>query len=426
MPKSQIRLIFIFGLTVLVTVCALVMCRDPDLVADLTEEEIEWIRETRSLIMDSYVREVDSESLVYSALEGMVTSLDDYCAFYDPESEQTYKENTNGEHVGIGLKLRKTEAGVGVHFAYADSPAEQAGLQPNDLVVSIDGTSTRDLSLEECQERIKGTPGSTCMLVCDRPAQDGQLTFRVIRRVVTQPSVFGERVVDAQLGVGYMRVTGFNKGTRDAVIGAVASLKEKGARSLILDLRCNHGGLLEAALETANLFVGEGVLLRTQGRSPKANHIYEASPKLLRFPDVPVVILVNGHTASAAEVLAGTLQDHGRAVIAGSRTFGKGVVQSAFIRNFGEDVVVKLTTARYFTPLGRCIDNHMGNGENGQGGIEPDVSIDLTDEQSRVLRRHMSKRNVPNRYLEAILGDEAGKTCPDDQLDGALRILRDR
>lgn len=391
--------------------------------ADFDPDEFEWFARTRSLILNNYVEEVDSRRLTYSALEGMVTSLDDYSTFYFPEQEEDFQEKTRGERVGIGVRLALFDDRMVIRYPIPGSAAEKAGLRSWDRIVEIDGLATDGIGYTKGHTLLRGEEGSICSLAYVRGDSAKRRTAEIERSKVIHPTIFGSCVIENSDPVGYLRISGFNRGTAEELTGTINSLKEEGATALIVDLRFNPGGLLEEALDVANLFVGQGVLLRTRGRSTESGKVYEAQASLLRFPDTPLVLLVNGSTASAAEVLAGTLQDHKRAVLLGSRTYGKGVVQSAITEHFGEDVVIKLTTARYYTPLGRCIDRKFTNSDAGMDGLEPDFTIPAASRDLRKLRSHLREREIPNAWLEAWLGDENDESVTDVQIEKALALL---
>ena len=393
----------------------------------LTPEELRWINEARSLILDCYVDEVDDRSLVYSALDGMVSSLDTYCTFYSPEEEQRYHEDTKGEYVGIGLELDPHSSMALVLYPFPYSPAEKAGLKPGDRIIEIDGIAAAGRTRTEVEDLLRGPPDSICILVVapgDNGSDNGsRRRLEIERKRVAENTAFNPCLVNDELGIAYMRIRSFNNGTANEVIRAVRRLKQEGARSLILDLRFIMGGLLNSALHTANLFQGDGILLRTRGRGADSNRTFTATSKRHLFPDIPLVLLVSRYTASAAEVLAGTLQDHERAVLVGERTFGKGVVQSAFSRDFGGEVIIKLTTARYYTPLGRCIETRRDRQLTGGSGLEPDFTWNLSRRSSDSLKRFLRSREVPEAYFDEVLGEEAGRLCSDGQFLAAVRIL---
>ena len=392
---------------------------------DYNAEESEWFARTRSLILQNYVEEVDSRHLTYSALKDMVTSLDDYSTFYFPEDEEGFQEKTRGERVGIGVRLGLFDDRMVVRFPIPSSPADKAGLRPWDRIVSIDGQETDGTGYHDGRGLLRGPEGSTCRVVYARGERAERRTVMIDRAKAIHPTVFGSRLIDRPDAetVGYLRISGFNKGTAEEIIDTITSLKGDGASALIVDLRFNPGGLLEEALDSANLFVGDGVLLHTRGRSTESAKVYRAQSDKLRFPRIPLVLLVNGSTASAAEVFAGTLQDHKRAVLLGARTYGKGVVQSAITENFGDDVVIKLTTARYYTPLGRCIDRKFTNSDTGSDGLEPDFTIPVASRDLRRLKTFLREREIPNAWIEAWLGEEHEESAKDIQIEKALALF---
>jgi len=389
--------------------------------SELTKEEIAWINETRAWILHNYVKDVDPRELTYSALWGMVSSLDDYSTFY--EEELGFEEKSQGIYEGIGAFM-DFDDGVKVRYPFPGSPAEKAGLGPGDRVLEINGTSTEGMDFDQASRLLRGPRGTSCtLLVADAKTGDRR-TVEVVRDRIKEESVFLDHMIDKDAEIGYLRVSSFIKKTCGDLEKAVQGLSAKGAKSLVIDLRFNYGGLLEEAIQAANLFIGNGILLRTRGRAQKANHVFMASPDRLRFPRITLVLLVNGSTVRSAEAFAGTLQDRKRAVLVGSRTFGKGVVQTAVRKNFGKEVVIKITTARYYTPLGRCIEQSIGNENGALSGIEPDFTIPMKPRDERKLETFLEKREIPSPYLDAVLGKEATKTVPDVQLDAALKLLK--
>jgi|GEM_PF-1092022 len=386
----------------------------------LADEPVRWIAETLDLIVDSYVDEVDPQQLIYAALEGMVTSLDEYSEFYRPDEEEAFNEKAVGTFGGVGLSLI-SDGRVRVRYPYPSSPAEDAAIRPGDEILEIDGRAVSGLPLEEVMALLKGPERSSCRITLRRQGSAPQI-LKIVREKIVKPTVFGERMIDAELGIGYFRIKGFHQGTRKEMVRTVEQLKAQGASCLVIDLRFNHGGLLRSGLEAANLFVNEGVLLRTQGRSLRANELYRASSSLCIDASIPLILLVNGQTASAAEVFAGTLHDHRRALLMGSRTFGKGWVQSAYRREFGEPVIIKLTTARYYTPLGRSFsrDDHAGD----RGGLEPDFVVTIETSDRKKIQKHLRSREIPTPYLEDVVGPLPHAGVEDRVLRKAVQLVR--
>jgi carboxyl-terminal processing protease len=410
-----------------VVIVLLLSTRDPveaeERWQNMTREEVKWLREARSLILRNYVEEIDSRRLVYSAMKGMVESLDDYSTFYFPEDEQDFQEKTLGEYQGIGSDI-DWDGGMFIKYPGPGSPAEKAGLLPGDRILEIDGRNVIALGYRKGVSMIKGPRGTSCRLLVRRPSTGKTWTVEVLRDVICTTQIFMERIVRNHPGIGYLRLKGFHRGTGEELTAAIGRLKSEGAEALIVDLRFNYGGLLDEALSTTNLFLGEGILLHTRGRAKQADNTLRADPKRLRFPRITLVLLVNYSTVSAAEVFAGTLQDRMRAVVVGNRTFGKGVVQTAMTMHFGEDVVIKMTTARYFTPLGRCIEKKIGNNAGGAGGIEPDYTIPMDPKDVRELKKFISKRDIPTPYLADVIGvEEAERPLDDCQFRAALSLL---
>jgi carboxyl-terminal processing protease len=322
-------------------------------------------------VENSYLEPVSQRELVYGAIEGMMSRLDPHSVFMRPELFKALRDETSGEFDGLGLELTIRNEQLLVISPMADSPGERAGLLPGDQLLSIDGTPTRDLTLVDAMRRLKGPLGSPVVLEVMR---DGfsvprQLT---LRRDRLNPQSVEWRVLDAAHRYVYVRVKAFQDRTasqgrtdralRQALDEARVAVKGE-LRGLVLDLRNDPGGLLDQAVRVADTFLAGGVIVTTEGRNRRTVEVEKAHQKDTE-PNYPLVVLVNKGTASASEIVAGALQDHRRAVIMGTQTFGKGSVQSIIDLEDGSGL--KLTVARYFTPHHRSIQ---------ELGITPDVLV---------------------------------------------------
>ncbi|HET6440588.1 MAG TPA: S41 family peptidase [Anaeromyxobacter sp.] len=314
-------------------------------------------------IENVYVEPVQEQDLVYGAIDGMVARLDPHSAFYRPEAYRQVREETAGVFDGVGLEL-SVEAGLlTVVSPMADSPAEKAGIRPGDRVVSIDQVSTRDMPLADATRRLRGPAGSAVVVEVMREGFESPQRLSLLRDRVHAQSVEW-RVLDADRGYLYLRVKSFQERTDSS---AMRALDEGRAavhgeiRGMVLDLRNNPGGLVDPAVRLADLFLPAGIIVVTEGRDKRDVEVRRAHEKGTE-PGYPLIVLVNRGTASASEIVAGALQDNGRAVILGSQTFGKGSVQTIIEMDDGSGL--KLTTARYYTPHHRSIQEQ---------GITPDV-----------------------------------------------------
>lgn len=354
----------------------------------------------------NYVREIPAQDLIYGAVRGMLATLDPHSAFLDPAQYAAMKSEAQGEFGGIGVELVKRPDGVVVVERYEDSPALKAGLLVDDVIVAVNGISIVGRSLAEVVRRIKGPQGTTVRLTVRRPQDrpdemdsaepEDQLRLTLVREKIRVISVNTRVLGD---GLGYIRIRTFTERTAEDVAQALRTLKELAPiRGLILDVRDNPGGLLDEAVRVADMWLRRGLIVSTEGRSQSFDREM-AHPKGTE-PGYPISLLVNGGTASASEIVAGALQDHRRARIIGTQTFGKGSVQTVIELEDGS--ALKLTIARYFTPKHRSI---MGV------GITPDVVV---------------PQRISDRPVTASAGLDLAVPLPDPQLDAAVADVRRR
>ena len=318
-------------------------------------------------IQRDFIDTVPMDIMYRRTAAGFVRELDDpYTALLSPDALGRVRENATGRYAGIGIEIDVRDGFVTVIAPIAESPADSAGIRPGDRILKVDATATVGLTLDEVQQTLRGPAGTSVSLVIER-AEVERPTLTLRRRQIAYHPV--QRRLVAQNGIGYVELATFSESAAIELRRAVDSLRAAGARSLILDLRGNPGGLLEQGVAVADLFLGEGVTLAsTRGRTPEANQEFTDQARE-RWPEMPVVVLVDSGTASAAEIVAGAVQDHGRAVLVGSPTYGKGSAQNVFPVAGG--LGLKLTTARWFTPEGRSIERDS----SGAGGISPDVAV---------------------------------------------------
>jgi carboxyl-terminal processing protease len=352
--------------------------------------------EVLASVENNYVEAIPEEQLVYGAIDGLVSKLDPHSVFLRPEVYRAMHDEAIGEFDGLGLEVTIEGDALVVVTPVADSPAERAGLHPGDKILSIDGESTRDLTLTDALQRMRGAPGTRVVLEIMREGFQAPLKLTLVRDRVRMQSVEW-RPLDAARRIAYVRVKAFQDRTdralRKALDDARAAFKGE-LQGLVLDLRNNPGGLLQQAVRVSDLWLTQGVIVSVEGRS-RANVEIERAHEKDTEPGYPIVILVNKGTASASEIVAGALQDHGRCVLLGSTTFGKGSVQSIIELEDGSGL--KLTVARYFTPKHRSIHGH---------GITPDVVVEVPPP-------------TPGPR------DPKAPAPPDPQLDRALAWLQD-
>jgi carboxyl-terminal processing protease len=332
----------------------------------LNAAEAAQLAEVMQRVQRDYVDEVENPELIDDALRGLVGGLDPYSSYLDADEYADLRVSTAGTYAGIGIEVSTADHALRVVRPFRNSPAATAGIQSGDMIAAIDGTPVGN-DLDAAMARMRGPRGSSVKLAVTRAGQALPLEFTVERAQVDVHSV---ATVALAGGYVYARISTFSDTTAADFASGVARLRrdlQSKPRGIILDLRNNAGGVLESAVEVADQLLEDGVIVTADGRTPAARFTMHATPGEA-LPGVPVVVLVNGSTASAAEILAGALQDHHRAVLLGRRTFGKGSVQTVMPLARGR--AIKLTTSRYHTPSGRSIQGR---------GIDPDYTFDSVD-----------------------------------------------
>ncbi|MBB3190115.1 S41 family peptidase [Halomonas cerina] len=323
--------------------------------------EIQAFAEVFERIKRAYVEEIDDATLLRNAMRGMLSELDPHSTYLDQAAYQSLQESTQGEFGGVGIEVGKRDGQLTVITPIDDTPASRAGLQAQDVILRIDDTPTEGLSLQEAVDLMRGAPGTAIRLTILRQGEEAPRTLELTRKIIRTESVKQELL---EPGYGYLRISQFQARTGEQVVDALAALTRDGPlEGLVLDLRNNPGGVLQAAVDVADAFLDSGLIVYTEGRLPDTQMSFSASSETTA-PDVPLVVLINGGSASAAEIVAGALQDQRRGVVMGTESFGKGSVQQ--IMPLGNDEGLKLTTALYFTPGGRSIQAQ---------GIAPDVEV---------------------------------------------------
>ena len=327
-----------------------------------TYDELETLADVLSIVEQNYVEPVEPSKLVTGAINGMLRSLDPHSSYMTPELYKEMQVETEGEFGGIGIEITIKDDLLTVVAPIEDTPAWRAGIQPGDRIIKVDGTSTMDMTLMDAVRRMRGKKGEAVVITIIREGLDQPKDYSIVRDIIHVASVRYEMLPD---NWGYVKIRSFSKETSSDLRKALADLKDKGSRGLILDLRNDPGGLLNQAVEVSEMFLKKGELIvYTRGRIPAQNREYTAQ-NTLGDERYPMVVLVNRGSASASEIVAGALQDLKRAVLVGTQTFGKGSVQT--IIPLKDNAGLRLTTAKYFTPAGRQI----------QGvGIAPDIVVE--------------------------------------------------
>ena len=324
-------------------------------------EDLKIFAEIFGKIKSDYVEDIDDSQLLNDAIKGMLDGLDPHTVYLDPESFREMNIDTHGEFGGLGLEVTMENGVIRIVAPIDDTPAHKAGLKSGDLIISMDGVQVKGLSLGESVSLMRGKPGSEIVLTIVRKDRPEPFEVTLKRAIIQLESVRAELL---ETGFGYVRVIQFQTGTATSLRQQLARLaREAGTalKGLVLDLRDNPGGVLDGAIQVSDTFLRDGLIVSTRGRAEDSEVTFSASPKDY-LNDAPLVVLVNGGSASASEIVAGALQDHGRALILGTTTFGKGSVQTILPMLNG--AALKLTTARYYTPNDRSIQ---------ATGITPDV-----------------------------------------------------
>lgn len=332
-------------------------------LSDLPLQDVRTFTEIFGRIKSDYVEEVDDKTLLEYAIRGMLSGLDPHSSFLNEEDFKELQVGTSGEFGGLGIEVGMEDGFVKVVSPIDDTPAEHAGVKAGDLIIRLDDTPVKGMSLNDAVKIMRGKPGSDITLTIVREGVEKPLKLVVTRAVIKVTSV-KSRVLEP--GFAYLRITNFQSKTADALAKALKKLRKDNSgslRGLVLDLRNNPGGVLNAAVSVSDAFLDDGLIVYTQGRAADSKLEFRATGDDV-LDGAPMVVLVNGGSASASEIVAGALQDHQRAIIMGSKTFGKGSVQT--ILPMKNTTAIKLTTARYFTPSGRSIQAE---------GIEPDIVL---------------------------------------------------
>jgi carboxyl-terminal processing protease len=322
--------------------------------------------EALDIIERDYYRPVDGGGLLNSSLDAAVSSLHDrFSNYFSPRDYRDFAESTDGSFTGVGMTVEKASDGLRVVSVFDGTPAKRGGLRPGDVIVQVDGRSIAGRSSDEATTQIKGPPGTTVALTLRHGG--GTRTVRLRRERVEIPVVKSSMRRAGGRPVAYVRLTSFTSGAHGEVGGAVRRLLARGAKGVVLDLRDNGGGLLNEAVLVSSVFLPDGKVVTTRGRS-RAEHTYDATGDAISTK-IPVVVLVNAQTASASEIVTGALQDRHRATVVGTRTFGKGVFQE--VERLSNGGALDITVGEYFLPSGR---NLGGGGVKRGAGLSPDVS----------------------------------------------------
>ena len=366
--------------------------------------EVRMFTEALDRIRMSYVEEIDDKTLLENAIRGMLAGLDPHSAYVDGSDFGALQETTTGQFGGLGVEVGRENGYIKVISPIDDTPADRAGIQAGDLIIRIDGKPLREMLPEEAAQLMRGEPGTKVTITVAREGME-PFDLSIVREVIAIASV-RSRVLEP--GYGYIRISQFRVNTGNELEEEIEKLyaDNDGLKGMIVDLRNNPGGVLQASVNVVDTFISQGRIVYTEGRLEGKNMSFSANRKTVAS-DVPLVVLINNGSASASEIVAGALQDHGRAIIMGTRSFGKGSVQT--VLPLDEERAIKLTTSLYFTPKGRSIQAQ---------GIVPDIIVDdaFVTRRSRNVSQY-NEADLPGRLNNANNDEEAQN---EDEMAEAL------
>ena len=376
-------------------------------------DELRTFAEIFAKIKSDYVELVDDKELLENAVRGMLEGLDPHSAYLNGDSYSDLREGTTGEFGGLGIEVGMENGFIKVISPIDDTPAQKAGIKTGDLIIKLDEKHVKGMSLNDAVEIMRGNPGEKIILTITRENEEKPLIFTLIRDVIKVKSV---RFDTLEPGFGYLRISSFQSHTVEGLREVIDQLKQDNNNQLkgvVLDLRNNPGGILNAAIGVTDMFINKGLIVYTEGRIKDSKLKFNAKPNA-KLPDIPLIVLVNAGSASASEIVAGALQDHGRGIIMGEKTFGKGSVQTVLPMN--NNAALKLTTARYYTPNGRSIQ---------ASGVVPDIVIDkvkisrIEDASDARVKESDLRGHLDNGLEEALVteGDKELENDTDEKED---------
>jgi len=408
-PKLQNYFLLFSGLFagVLLSIGHGVFAEKDEVRATLPVEELRTFSDVFGRIKNDYVVDVDDKELIENAIRGMLSGLDPHSAYLDAEEFTELQVGTTGQFGGLGIEVGMEDGFVKVIAPIDDTPAERAGVQAGDLIIRLDDTPVKGMSLNDAVKIMRGKPGSAIELTIVREGLDKPIKINITRDIIKVKSVRA-RMLDP--GYGYLRISQFQSKTADYMVDAIDDLikENKGPlKGLILDLRNNPGGVLNGAVAVSDAFLTKGMIVYTEGRIADSRLRFNATPDDI-IDGAPLVVLVNQGSASASEIVAGALQDHKRAIIVGAKTFGKGSVQT--ILPLSSDSALKLTTARYYTPSGRSIQAE---------GITPDIVLETIEVAQVETNIEPLKESDLTHHLKNGNGDKSDKDKGDAKDDSS-------
>ena len=384
-------------------------------------EDLQAFTEVFSRVKSDYVESVDDKKLIEDAIRGMLNGLDPHSSFLNTTEFSDLKIGTTGQFGGLGIEVGMENGFVKVISPIDDTPAARAGVKASDIIIKLDEKSVKGMTLNEAVKMMRGKPNTSINLTIVREGEPKPLVIQITREIIRVKSVKNRML---EPGYGYVRITNFQSRTTTDLLKAVSDLqKEERLKGMVLDLRNNPGGVLNGAVGVSDAFINDGLIVYTEGRIDDSSHRYLATPGD-SLNGAPLVVLLNGGSASASEIVAGAIQDHKRGIIMGTKSFGKGSVQT--IQELRNGSAVKLTTARYFTPKGRSIQAK---------GIEPDIVLSTlklsadnekadTSYSEKDLDGRLSNPNGEGEGSEKVKPESENLAQTDFQLYEALNLLK--
>ena len=421
-----LSLVVILGFGIGISSAVLAGKDKADVVIDsetLPYEDLRTFTEIFGRIKRDYVEPVSDKKLLEDAIRGMLSGLDPHSAYLIGEEYQELKEGTTGQFGGLGIEVTMENGFIKVVSPIDDTPAQKAGIKAGDLIIKLDDKPVKGMSLNDSVKLMRGEPGSKIVLTIVREGEEAPLKLTLSRDIIKVKSVKSKSL---DKGYGYVRISSFQSGTGDSLKEALATLKKENGgalKGLVLDLRNNPGGVLNAAVDVTDAFIKSGLIVYTQGRIENSEMRFNAAGDDL-INGAPMVVLINAGSASASEIVAGALQDQKRAVIMGEKSFGKGSVQTILPTSNG--AAVKLTTARYYTPSGRSIQAE---------GIEPDIALsrvklealdktDFSPIKEADLSHHLQNSKAANDVKQDTGNEKSTVETQDYALHEALNLLK--
>ncbi|WP_372520634.1 S41 family peptidase [Candidatus Ruminimicrobiellum ovillum] len=380
--------------------------------SDTTYDELRKMIDIMEIIDNKYVEERENKDLVIGAIRGLVRTLDPYSQYMTEKDYKEMKTETQGSFGGVGIRITIQNNELTVVTPMPDTPAYYAGILPEDKIIKIDDKSTQDITSDEAVKLMRGNPGTKVVLTIYRPSTKEELTFTIIRKKIKIETVKKKMLED---NIGYIRLSEFNAQSYNDVSSMLKELSKENMKAFILDLRNNPGGLLDSAINICSLFIKEDSLVVSTKCKDKTMEQYYYTQKKPDYSDIPVVVLINRGSASASEIVTGTLQDYKRALVIGSNSFGKGTVQT--ILPLSDGSALRLTIAKYCLPSGKMI-SHSDNKKDKKNGVAPDVYVEVSPETEGKLYMQAESEGTPKNK------DKKEEIVRDEVLDTAIKIIK--